>query len=187
MAKKIATKKSAKKTDKKAVKKIAKKTVKKIVKKAAKKVIKKIVKKVTKKVAPKVVKVKKTKTLLAKELNVYKEQLINAREDLMYQIRDQSENTLMKSQKEMSGDISGHTLHMADVASDSWEREFNLNIVSGERKVLVQIDEALKRIKEKAFGFCACGKMIKKARLKAIPYALHCLKCQDTLEKENRI
>lgn len=156
-------------------------------KKLTKKNIKKVAKKTIKKSVSKVTKTKKVKSLLKKELDMYKEQLINLREDLAYQIRDQSENTIMKSQKELSGDISSHALHMADMASDTYERDFSLNIVSGERKMLLQIDEALKRIKDKAYGFCNCGKMIKKARLKAIPYAGHCTKCQDKLEKENRI
>lgn len=130
----------------------------------------------------------KPKRLLRKALKTFKEDLINLKENLLNQIRDISEDTLMKSQKDISGDISGYSLHMADVASDNYEREFNLSIVSGERKVLLEIEEALKRVEDKTYGVCLdCNKFIKKTRLKAIPYVRRCTKCQETLEKDNRI
>jgi RNA polymerase-binding transcription factor DksA len=94
------------------------------------------------------------KSFTKKELKIYKEKLLNLKDDILNQIRDISQNTLMKSQKDLSGDISGYTLHMADVASDNYERDFNLGIVSGEREVLLEIDEALKRIEDKSYGIC---------------------------------
>ena len=130
----------------------------------------------------------KPRRFMQKELKIFKERLINLKEELLYQIRDLSEDTLMKSQKDLSGDISGYTLHMADVASDNYDREFNLNLVSNERKVLLQIEEALQRVEDKAYGVClSCNKLISKTRLKAIPYARYCTKCQEELEKENRV
>jgi len=130
----------------------------------------------------------KPKRFLAKDLKVFREILINLKEDLLNKIRDISEDTLMKSQKDISGDISGYSLHMADVASDNYERDFNLNLMSNEHKILFQIDEALKRIEDKTYGIClSCNKNIAKGRLKAIPYARYCAKCKERLEKENRI
>ncbi len=130
----------------------------------------------------------KPKKLLAKDLKIFREILINLKEDLLNKIRDISEDTLMKSQKDISGDISGYSLHMADVASDNYERDFNLNLMSNEHKILFQIDEALKRIEDKTYGIClSCNKNITKGRLKAIPYARYCAKCKERLEKENRI
>ena len=127
------------------------------------------------------------KGLSAKELKEYKELLINLKEDVLNQIREVSEDTLMKSQKDISGDISGYGIHMADVASDNYEREFNLGLVSNERIIALEIEEALKRIEEKTYGICSvCSKAIKKTRLKAVPYAKNCLKCQEKIDKENK-
>ena len=127
------------------------------------------------------------KGLSAKELKEYKELLLNLKEDVLNQIREVSEDTLMKSQKDMSGDISGYGIHMADVASDNYEREFNLGLVSNERIIALEIEEALKRIEDKSYGICGCcGKAIKKTRLKAVPYAKNCLKCQEKEDKENK-
>jgi RNA polymerase-binding protein DksA len=126
--------------------------------------------------------------LAAKELKEYKEKLINLKEEVMNKIREISEDTLMKSQKDISGDMSGYGLHIADVASDNYERDFSLGLVSDERKVLLEIEEALKRVENKSYGTClVCEKPIASVRLKALPYAKCCKKCQDKLEKENNV
>jgi len=84
--------------------------------------------------------------------------------------------------------MSGYGLHMADVASDNYERDFNLGIVSKERRIVMDIDAALKRIDEGTYGVCQmCGKPITKSRLKAIPYARYSKKCQEKMEKENKL
>lgn len=130
----------------------------------------------------------KPKRMEVKDLKAFKERITTIKDELLYQIKDLSENTLMKSQKDMSGDISGYTLHVADVATDHYDREFNLNLVANERNVLMQVEDALKRIEDKIYGICQqCEKLIKKSRLKAIPYTRYCKRCQDKFEKENKI
>jgi len=128
------------------------------------------------------------KKLTKKELNYYKEKLLNLREEIFAQMQDLSYQTLMRSQKDISGDISGYSLHMADVASDNYEREFSLSLVSNERKIIMEIEEALKRIEDKKYGICLmCEKNIAKRRLEAVPYTRYCKRCQEKLEKESKI
>lgn len=124
-----------------------------------------------------------------KQLDSYREKLFNLKDDTLNQIREISEDTLMKSQKELSGDVSGHGIHIADVATDNYERDFNINLVSSERKIIAEIDDALKRIEDKNYGDCQmCKKPIAKIRLNAIPYAKYCRKCKEKLEeKESRM
>ena len=131
---------------------------------------------------------KSKKRFCKKELNEYKEKLLNLKDDVLTQIRDISEDTLMKSQKDMSGDISGYGIHMADVATDNYDRDFNLNLVSNERKIIFEIDEALKRVEDGSYGVCLMSsKPIGKSRLNAIPYAKYTKKCQEQQEKEDKI
>lgn len=123
-----------------------------------------------------------------KELDCFREKLLNLKDDILNQISDISRDTIMKTQKEMSGDMSGYGLHIADAASDHYERDFNLDLVSGERKIVLEIDAALKRIDDGTFAICPlCQKPISKARLNAIPYTLYCKECQEKLERENKI
>lgn len=118
---------------------------------------------------------------------MYKGKLFALRDELFSQVKDLSENNLMRSQKDMSGDISGHSLHMADVAGDFYEREFNLGLMSNEKRTIFEIDAALKRIEDKSYGTCSmCEEPIAKIRLNAIPYARYCKKCQEKLEKEEQ-
>lgn len=127
------------------------------------------------------------KRFTKKDLDVYKEKLFNLKDQVLRQIRDISEDTLMKSQKDMSGDMSGYGLHLADVATDNYERDFNLKLVSNERRIVMDIDAALKRIEDKTYGVCEmCKKHIVKTRLKALPHAKYCCKCKEKLEKENK-
>jgi RNA polymerase-binding protein DksA len=82
------------------------------------------------------------------------------------------------------GDVSGHALHMADVATDMYDREFNMSLASNDREILLKIDDAFKRIDAGEYGFCVeCSKSIPSARLKAIPYTETCLKCQEEIER----
>jgi DnaK suppressor protein len=86
-----------------------------------------------------------------------------------------------------AGDVSGHALHMADVATDMYDREFNLGLASNDRETLTRVGEALQRIEEGNYGLCAnCKKAIASARLKAIPYVETCVKCQELMESKQR-
>ncbi len=117
----------------------------------------------------------------SKKLSFYKGLLLDLKENFAADIKNMSKNP--RGDDGESRDVSGHVLHMADVATDMYDREFNLGLASNEREVLSQIDFALKRITDKSFGICVeCKKPIAAARLKAIPYAETCLKCQEKLE-----
>lgn len=120
-----------------------------------------------------------------KDLAGFKKIIISKKEEILDDIKHISDDTLKKSQKEASGDISGYTYHMADVATDSYDREFSLGIASNDREVLYELDDALKRIEDGAFGICEeCKVLIGKNRLKAVPQARFCIKCQQKREKK---
>ena len=73
---------------------------------------------------------------------------------------------------------------MADVATDAYDREFSLGLASNEQNSLYELDDALKKIDEGTFGICEeCNSLITKIRLKAVPYARLCVKCQKKKEK----
>ena len=120
-----------------------------------------------------------------KELEKFKNLLLKKRTELVTDVNHITENTRRQSQKEAAGDLSGYSLHMADMASDTYDREFSLNLASGERETLREIDEALKRIHEKTYGRClSCEKRIAKKRLLAVPHAKLCLPCKQKEEEK---
>lgn len=122
--------------------------------------------------------------LTDKDYDYYQKRLNELRVRLTDGLDHIKEDALNKSSKDSSGDLSGYSLHMADQASDNYDREFLLELANNEQEVLYQIDEALKRIKDKSYGVCnECTKSIPKQRLKAIPFVEYCVPCQEAIEK----
>lgn len=120
-----------------------------------------------------------------KDLLYFKKLALKRKEEIIDQINHISEDTLKKSQKDAAGDISGYTYHMADIATDTYDREFSIGLASNERKLIYEIDDAVKKIEDGTYGICEeCKNLISKTRLKAIPYARLCLKCQEKTEKK---
>lgn len=117
------------------------------------------------------------------EMEKFKKLLLKKRDELMVDVNHITEDTRKNSQKEAAGDLSAYSLHMADMASDNYDREFSLKLASGERNTLLDIDDALKRIKDKSYGKCiSCGKNIAKKRLTAVPHAKLCMTCKSKEE-----
>ncbi|MDD5610039.1 MAG: TraR/DksA C4-type zinc finger protein [Candidatus Omnitrophica bacterium] len=124
------------------------------------------------------------KKLDKKELLEFKKLVLKKKSELIEQINHISEDTLKKSPKEASGDISSYTYHMADVATDTYDREFSMSLASNDRAIFYEIEDALKKIEDGTYGICEeCKDFIAKVRLRAIPYARLCLKCQEKKEK----
>ena len=116
----------------------------------------------------------------------YKKLLLKIKDDIVHDIKNMT-SAESGSAKDSSVDVSSHALHMADVATDMYDREFNLGLASNDRELLYKIDSALKRISERSYGICIeCKRNIAQARLKAVPYTEHCMKCQEQLEKKGR-
>lgn len=119
-----------------------------------------------------------------KDLSEFKKIILKRKDEILEGIKHISEDTLKKSQKDASGDISGYTYHMADVATDSYDREFSLGLATNERETLYELDDALKKIEDGTFGVCEeCKVLITNVRLKAVPFARLCVRCQEKREE----
>ena len=122
-----------------------------------------------------------------KEMKKYRDLLMEKKEKLGGELRRLEGETLKKSQRDLSGDLSGYSLHMADVATDNFDREFALSLFSNEQDIMYEIDEALERIASGAFGNCeGCEKPVSEKRLLALPYARKCTTCQEKEEKKRK-
>ena len=81
-------------------------------------------------------------------------------------------------------DLSNMPIHMADLGTDSYEIDNIIGLVDSERKILVEVNDALSRIEDGTYGICeGRGEPIPKQRLKAIPWARYCVACATLLEK----
>ena len=98
------------------------------------------------------------------------------------------ENTVLKTnQRDSAGDLSGYSFHMADVGTDAMEREKAFQLASAEGRILLEINEALRRIARREYGVCeSCENPILRARLEAMPTARLCLSCKEKEERTAR-
>jgi DnaK suppressor protein len=72
---------------------------------------------------------------------------------------------------------------LADKAANSYTKEFLFSLSNSERETLQLVDDALVRLGDKRFGTCAsCENEVERKRLEAIPWARHCIACQEKQE-----
>jgi DnaK suppressor protein len=76
------------------------------------------------------------------------------------------------------------TEDIVDRANNAYNRELMFSLSDAERTTLLQIENALLRMDEGAYGRCAnCGQTINVLRLEAVPWARFCIDCQELAEK----
>lgn len=115
----------------------------------------------------------------AEEVAQFKKLLLSLRERLVGKVDVMQGETLKKSRQDASGDLSNVPIHMADVGTDNYERDIMIELIQNGEEGVRNIDTALEKIEEGAFGVCElCAKKINKERLKAVPYAKLCIDCQ---------
>lgn len=124
------------------------------------------------------------KKLSAKDLEYFKNLLLVLRDKAEGDVGSMGKDCLRKSPKESSGDLSSASFHMADMASDLYATDFNLELLENEQDLIAEIDSALKRIEDGTYGICEkYGTPISKQRLKVVPYAKFSKKAQEEEEK----
>ena len=118
--------------------------------------------------------------LTAAEIEKFREMLIAKRNEILGNVTVIEDETFKKERSE----LSSMPFHMADAGSDNFEQEFALDLMDSEKKMLVEINDAIRRIDEGVFGICeGNGESIPKARLNAIPWARFCVACAELNEK----
>jgi len=106
---------------------------------------------------------------------------------------------LLERRKSLAGDVENLStqalqneggshlpVHLADLGSDNFNKEMALGLVETEEQEIREIDDALQKIQDGTYGSCEeCEQEIPTPRLEAIPYARHCIHCQQKLEEED--
>ncbi|HEY3018037.1 MAG TPA: TraR/DksA C4-type zinc finger protein [Gaiellaceae bacterium] len=88
------------------------------------------------------------------------------------------------SMAEDSGEDAVFDNHLADTATETYDRELDYTLEENSEHVLADIDAALRRIEDGTYGICtSCGKRIAEERLEARPWATLCIDCQRERER----
>jgi RNA polymerase-binding transcription factor len=109
--------------------------------------------------------------------------------DLLQEERRRVLDAIEYLHKENPGSIEEETddettdNHIAETATVTLDREIDYTLEENSEHVLSEIEGALKRIEEGAYGVCVnCGKPIAEERLAAIPWATYCIDCKRLVE-----
>jgi len=120
------------------------------------------------------------KKLTSAEIKKFKTMLLAKLTEILGNVTSMETETLRRDRS----DLSNMPIHMADLGTDNYEIENTLGLMDSERKILIEIDNALKRIDDGTYGICESrGERIPRERLKAIPWARYCVACATLIEK----
>jgi len=112
-------------------------------------------------------------------LEYFRGRLTQATEDLL--------SEAVKTVSDMTGGKESFP-DMTDRATLESERNFELRIRDRERKLIVKLQEAVKRVDEGTFGICeVCGGPISEERLMARPVTTLCINCKTKQEKLEKL
>ena len=125
--------------------------------------------------------------LTPEDLKHFEQRLLEARARISHEMGHLESTVLKVNPRDSASELSGYSFHMADAGTDSMEREKAFDIASKEGRLLLEIDDALRRLYNGTFGICeVSAKPIGRARLEALPWARLSLDEQEKLEKEQR-
>ena len=111
-----------------------------------------------------------------KRLEQFKKKL-EARQVELRRIVTRTEHDGRTADEEAAQDI-------ADKAANSYTKEFLFSQSNHERFILQLVDEAMERIKNGGYGTCVhCREEVQQKRLEAVPWARHCIACQEKQEQ----
>lgn len=84
------------------------------------------------------------------------------------------------SKKNDSGtDYTASTSKLLEDGADTLERESMSQLAARQQKFVVNLENALIRIKNRTYGVCVdTGKLISKERLKAVPHTMHSIEAK---------
>jgi len=75
----------------------------------------------------------------------------------------------------------------ADESAALREQELSLVFSDRDRRKIMDINDALKRISDGSYGICEeCGEEIPIGRLEIMPFAKYCIECKERVERKNR-
>jgi RNA polymerase-binding transcription factor DksA len=122
-----------------------------------------------------------------KDFKEFEERLLTERRRILKEMGHLEATVLKVNQRDSSGDLSGYSFHMADAGTDAMEREKAFLFASAEGRVLLEIDDALRRLYRGDYGSCeTCGNPIARARLEVMPQARLCISCKEKEERAQR-
>lgn len=120
------------------------------------------------------------------KLLYYKDKLIKEKMRVNEIIGQLKDNGMTQYNAETSSELSFYDNHPSDIATEVFEAEMGISLEANEAAIIGKVNDALKAIDDESYGKCKqCGKDIDEGRLEALPYAEHCIECQNAASRQN--
>jgi YteA family regulatory protein len=114
------------------------------------------------------------------KLNYFKEKLLEEKKDVTALIKQMRDNDTTTPLVDRNVELSYYDNHGADNGGELNDLLRGLALEGNEKSINSKIDRALRDIENGDYGVCKiCGKVIPEERLDFIPYAEHCVNCQN--------
>ena len=106
----------------------------------------------------------------------YRKQLMAKRESLLQLVKAARSSETEGNDKEAPD--------LGDRALSTVIRDLSYQVTAKEREILRRVDDALDRIEESTYGtWVSCEKKMQLGRLDAVPWARHCIECQELQDR----
>lgn len=116
-----------------------------------------------------------------KELAHFRQVLIRKRAELVGDVSQMETEALQGN-----GGGTSVPQHMAEQGSDTYDQSLALDLAAADRKLIKEIDDAIKRVDNGTFGICELtGKPIKAERLEELPWARYTIEAARELERRS--
>jgi len=120
---------------------------------------------------------KETAKFSKRDLDAFRKELFALHDHLTGQIGKMRQNALRRDDE----------VNPEEDGTDAFDRLFTLERAGSEQETMNQVALALRAIDEGTYGVCeACGCLIEKARLQALPFVKNCVKCQSEMERHHK-
>lgn len=117
-----------------------------------------------------------------RDLDGFRQMLLRKRSELVGDV-NMMETQALRGQ---SGSLSNLPQHLAEQGSETYEQSLSLDLAAADRKLIREIDDALKRIEDGTYGLCELtGKPIKRDRLEELPWARYSIEAARELERQS--
>ncbi|PYV29100.1 MAG: RNA polymerase-binding protein DksA [Acidobacteria bacterium] len=111
-----------------------------------------------------------------KKAELFRKRLLAKQEELL-RLVSKSEQDGREADEEGTQDV-------ADKAANAYTKEFLFHQSDDNRRTLQLVSEALERLKNGSYGLCvSCQEEVQSRRLEAVPWARHCIECQEKHER----
>lgn len=117
-----------------------------------------------------------------RELAKFRLLLVMKRSELIGDVKNMEHEALRSN----AGSLSNLPQHMADQGSDAYDQALALDLAAVDRRLIKEIDDAIKRIDNGTYGLCELtGKPIRLERLEEIPWARHSIEAAREMERRS--